>query len=232
MALPTVAHSEGWEYAGTIYGWVPGMDASLETRFGDLEASPSGGDIISSLDMVFMGTFEASNGSWGVMTDILYVDLSENKNTPFGVLFADGKVDLEMSAISGYLTYNIMETSNAVYTLAGGFRYFDVDSTATLRAGLLPAESATLKDSWIDPIIGVRGNWKLSEKWSATGFVDFGGLVGSSETWQVVATANYDFNENWQARFGYRYMDISQTIRGRDLDIGLSGPVVSIAYRF
>ena len=232
--LPTVGHSERWEKGVTLYGWLPGMDGSIGTAYGDYNFSPSGSasSLIDDLDMVFMGTFEAGKGRWRFIKDILYVDLSDKKATPFGVLFSDGKVDLAMWAVSGYLSYQVYESSTFSFDVAGGARYFDIDMTTTLNAGTLPTESVSRDDSWIDPVVALRGEWKFSDKWSATAFADIGGYVGESETWQVLGTVNYNFNEKWIGRFGYRHMDVSQTIDGVDVDIGLSGPVFGLAYRF
>ncbi|MEE4239422.1 MAG: hypothetical protein V2I51_22095, partial [Anderseniella sp.] len=125
-ALPTLGYAEKWEKVVTIYGWLPGLDTSIGTAFGDFESSSSGSDAISNLQMVFMGTFEAHYGRWGIVKDIIYVDLSDTQSTPFGRLFSDGTVDVSATGISGYLTYKFAENSTARYEVAGGFRYFDL----------------------------------------------------------------------------------------------------------
>lgn len=231
-ALPTVGHAEKWEKVITLYGWVPGMDTSIATEFGDIESNPSGSDVLSDLEMVFMGTFEAHRGRWGIIKDIIYVDLSDTQDTPFGRLFSEGTTDITAWAVSGYLSYQFAETSTARYEVLGGFRYFDLDTSVSLSEGTRPAQSRSLNDNWFDPVIGVRGHWKLSEKWSASGFIDYGGVSSSSTTWQVVGTLDYNITEGLSARFGYRHMDISKTISGADVDVGLSGPVVGLTYRF
>jgi len=101
-AFPSVGHAEEWETAISLYGWVPGLDVSIGRGFGDFESSTSASDILSNLDMAFMGTFEARKGPWGLVTDFLYVDLPESKSTPFGALFADGKASVKLLAASGY----------------------------------------------------------------------------------------------------------------------------------
>jgi hypothetical protein len=216
----------------SLYGWVPGLDVSIETGFGDFEASPSGGDILSNLDMVFMGAFEAHKGRWGFVKDLLYVDLSESQSTPLGVLFANGEATVKVLAASGYVTYMFSESEAARYELAAGVRYFELDTKLELSAGALPAQTNVLKDDWFDPVIGIRGRWKIADKWSASAFADYGGFRDSSETWQILGTFNYSISDSLEARFGYRHMDISKTVRGADVDVGLSGPIFGITYRF
>ena len=41
------------------YLWVSGIASSVETASGRLDVDKSGGDILSTLDLAFMGTFEA-----------------------------------------------------------------------------------------------------------------------------------------------------------------------------
>lgn len=232
IAFPSIGHAEKWEKVITLYGWVPGLDVSINTAFGDFEASPSGGDILSNLDMAFLGTFEAHKGRWGFVKDILYVDLSESQSTPLGVLFANGKASIKMLAASGYVTYMFHESRTASYELAAGVRYFELDTKLALSAGTLPAQTNVLKSDWLDPVIGIRGRWQIGEKWSASAFADYGGFKDSSETWQVVGTFNYSISDSLEARFGYRHMDISKNVRGADVDIGLSGPIFGFTYQF
>lgn len=232
MALPTVGHAEKWEKGVTLYGWVPGLDTTIATPRGNFSSSPSGSDVLSDLDMVFMGTFEVGKGRWRFIKDIIYVDLSDTQSTPFGTLFSSGTTEIKAWAVSGYVSYRVFESSTATYEIAGGVRYFDLDTTVKLSQGVLPPESSKLDANWIDPVIGVRGNWKFSDKWSATAVADLGGFSGSSQTWQVLGTLNYNFNDKWAGRFGYRHMDISKTIDGSDVDVGLSGPIFGVTYRF
>ncbi|MCQ0092243.1 outer membrane protein [Roseovarius sp. M141] len=228
---PALAAAEDTEYSATLYGWLPGISGTLETSFGDADLGQSTGDVLSNLDMAFMGTFEARSGPWGVIADLLYTELSDTESTPFGAAFNSLEMDIKVAALSGYLAYRVTETPTVAVDIAGGFRAFDIDLSHTLTAGALPARSSSASESWLVPVVGVRGNWRMSQKWSATGFVDFG-ASGSDKTWQVLGTLNYAFNENWSGRFGYRYMEIDKSILGSDVDLGLSGPVVGVSYRF
>jgi hypothetical protein len=231
-AFPAVGHAEKWEKSVTLYGWLPGLDTTIGTAFGDFEPSPSGSDVLSDLDMAFMGVFEAGKGRWRFIKDIIYVDLSDTKTTPFGALFADGTVEVKVWAVSGYIAYRFAESDRATYEVAAGVRYLDLDTTLSLSAGMLPAQSRSLSDSWVDPVIGLRGNWVFSDKWSTTALVDYGGFLETSQTWQVVGTVNYQINEKLFARFGYRHMDVSKTIDGTNIDLAISGPILGLSYRF
>lgn len=233
LALPVAAQADDWEYSAQIYGWLPGLGGSVATAHGDLDFSSSGSDLISNLDMAFMGTFEARNGKWGFVGDLIYADLGNSVPSPFGALFASADVKVKMTALSGYALYRAVENTNVTMDVGAGFRAFGLDLSGTLAAGTLPTESFDESDSWVDPLIAVRANWKLSDQWSATGLLDAGGFgVGSDSTWQALVAVNYQINDRWSARFGYRYLDIDKPVNGRDVNLSLSGPVLGVAMQF
>ena len=79
--------AQEWSYDATLYAWVPAMDVSVDTRFGEIESEGSGSDALSALDMAFMGAFQARRGKWGLVGDLLYTDLSNSQDTRFGLVF-------------------------------------------------------------------------------------------------------------------------------------------------
>jgi hypothetical protein len=65
------------------------LDLYLPTIGGTTTFPPTGGGdgagidaatILNNLKMAFMGAFEARKGRWGVLTDVLYVDLGNSKS--------------------------------------------------------------------------------------------------------------------------------------------------------
>lgn len=134
---------------------------------------------------------------------------------------------------SGYAAYRVDETSRSSIDLAAGFRAYDMQVDGALNTGGGASVPFGGSESWVDPIIAIRGNWALSEKWLLTGFADIGGFgVGSDLTWQVMATFDYQLNDSWALRFGYRYLEIDKPVGGNDLKTGISGPIFGATYRF
>ncbi len=230
---PGAVLADDWTYAATIYGWLPGLSGSIATARGDIDFDSSGSDIIDNLDMAFMGTFEAWNGRWGLIGDLLYADVSNQKPTPFGALFASADVGVKIATFSGYGAYRVVDEPDVTFDLAAGFRAYGMDIETTLNAGTLPTETSSTSESWVDPLIGARASWRFSDRWSATAFADIGGFgIGSDLTWQALATVNYHFNDKWSAMMGYRYLEIDKPVNGRDTKIGLGGPVLGVTLRF
>src|SRR6187402_3287905 len=86
-----------WRYSASIYAFVP-------TVGGTTAASTPGGGIIQidhgklfddSLDGAFMGSFEAHNGRWGVLTD--YMHVSGGKGRQASTDFTIGRVPVNAS---------------------------------------------------------------------------------------------------------------------------------------
>jgi hypothetical protein len=79
---PAAAQDSGWQFALSPYAWVPGIGTSVETAWGTVEVDKSGRDVLSKLDLAFMGAFEARQGRWGLNADLFYANLSQSRLTP------------------------------------------------------------------------------------------------------------------------------------------------------
>lgn len=230
-AESAAAQDADWTYKATLYGWFPGLSATVDTRFGTIESDSSSSDALSDLDMAFMGSFAAQRGRWGLLGDLLYTDLSSSQATPFA-LYGDGTVGVKMTAISGYALYRVTTDPKVVLDLGAGFRNFNVDIDVSLSPGALAGASQTIDGNWTDPLIAARLAVPVAEDWFLMGFADWGGTGSGDQSWQIYAGAGYEFNDRWSTQLGYRYMDISKELDGRDVSLGLSGPVLALTYSF
>jgi hypothetical protein len=233
LAAPAAAQTADWTFGASLYGWLPGMSVQVDTPSGTVDSELSGSDALSDLDMAFMGTFEARRGKWGLIGDLLYVDLSSSQDTPLGLLFSDAEVDVKTAAFSGYVAYRVYDTPNLAIDVAGGIRAFAVDLDTTLNsAGVLPDFSSSASENWADPLVAARFTVPLSEKWFSTAFFDFGGTGSNDNTWQAFASVGYRFDERWSTQLGYRYLAIEKEIGGADTSIELYGPLLGVTARF
>ncbi|MBU3029592.1 hypothetical protein [Paracoccus marinaquae] len=231
--LPVAALSQEWTFDASLYGWVPSLDATLDTALGQVEADGSGGDALEDLDMAFMGTFQARRGRWGLLLDVLYADLSDDKATPFDLAYRDVRLETRTAAVSGYALYRAYETPQLALDAGVGFRTFDVDLDAGFNsAGAAADRDVSAGDTWTVPLVAGRAILTLDEKWFATAYGDIGGTSGDTSTWQAFASIGYRFDERWSAQLGYRHMDIEREIGGIDADLGLSGPLVGATFHF
>lgn len=234
----TSANAGDMQYIASMYAWLPSMRTTVETPEGDVQSQSVGiDDIFSSLDVTFMGTFEARGEKWGFLTDLVYTDLSSDAQTPSGILFTQVSTDVKMAVWSNYALYRALEKNNISLDLAAGLRVYAMDVSSTLSGGTL--SSHTLIDesqNSADPLVGLRANWRIDPHWSVSAMGDIGGFgIGGSAsdlTWQALGSVDYKINDNWVVRAGYRHLQVDKPIASLDAEIGLSGPIIGATYRF
>lgn len=233
-ASPVLAQeATGWTFAISPYAYLPALSSSVGTEFGSVSADSSTSDILSDLDMAFMGAFEARNGRWSLILDLLYADLAADQATPLGLFFSKARVETQLSMFTTYAGYRVYETDRAAIDLLGGGRFFWLDVDLKLEPGILEGRSESLDDNWADVVVGVRGRFDLTDSWFATGLADFGGMGGgSSESWQIFGSIGYQFDPRWSAQAGWRYVSIEQRIDGQNVELDLNGPILGFTYRF
>lgn len=88
-------------------------------------------------------------------------------------------------------------------------------------------------EQWIDPIVGVRGQYNFNEHFFAAVYGDIGGFgIGSDLTWQVSGSLGYNFNKNVFTELGYRYLQIDYSDGGFEYDVATSGFFVGLGFNF
>ena len=95
-----------------------------------------------------------------------------------------------------------------------------------------PDELSGSRD-WVDPFIGFRGRYNLTEKVFVSGRADIGIYgVSSDQTWQAFGGIGYDFGNGVVVEAGYRYLDVDYTREGFTFDVEASGFLVGLTYTF
>jgi hypothetical protein len=95
--------------------------------------------------------------------------------------------------------------------------------------------------SWVEPLLGARTIWDLSERWTAMLAGDIGGVAfGSDLAWDALGMIGYRFNlfgeKNAKAFAGYRALSQDYPDgNGRDKfrwDVTLYGPILGLVVEF
>jgi hypothetical protein len=228
---PAAAQTADWQFAVSPYVWLPSLSNSLETPFGDVTADLSISDVLSDLDMALMGTFDARRGPLLLALDLIYSDLSSQSDTPFGALFDEAKVDMKLTALTGYAGWRLHEDDAVTFHVLGGFRHFRLDAGLTLTPGTLAKREFDYDDTWTLPVVGARTVVRFEQDWFAAFTADLGGWDGDF-TWQGVATVGRRIGDNWSVQGGWRYMEFDRSVDGADLEVELNGPILGATYRF
>lgn len=243
--------SDSWEFGASVYGWLP--DISGSTTFPD----GSGGDftlpidtILDNLKFTFQGAFDARKGNWGLVTDVIYMDLGNSKGNiregsigdfeiPVG---ATAKVSLDMTSwiwtTAGY--YRMLDTPQHKVDILAGVRYLDIEQTLKLSlTGDIADQPLPGRDGKVvvggtnwDAIIGVRGKVAFGKNnaWFLPYKFDVG--TGDSDlTWQALGGIGYTFG--WGEILGvYRYMDYELDGKGAMNDMNFGGPAFGAVWHW
>lgn len=238
------AANSGWDFAVAAYLW--GADIGGSTGSGaDIDVSFS--DLFDGLNAGFMGTFEARKDKWLILTDLVYLDVSADDTTnvtiPVGPGLGPGPVPIDVTAkteidLKGTVFqlaggYNLLSEGPLKLDLLAGTRYLDLDNDFTVDLSAIGGSRKTkFSDSgnvW-DGIVGVKGMYALSPRWSLPYYADIG--TGQSDfTWQAAAGVAYHAADWVDVAFVYRYLawDIGEDFVD---DLNFSGPTLGAVFRW
>jgi hypothetical protein len=198
-----------------------------------------------------MGTLEARKGRWGVFTDLLYLDVSGDKNGTRN--FSIGNIGLPAGVSSNLdLTIKgalwtiageyaaVQEPSTLLYLVAGA-RLFDLKESLSysLTADVGPitgpgrsGQTDANQSNW-DAIVGVKGRFTFGDRreWFVPYYADVG--TGQSQlTWQAFGGIGYQFNNWGSVLAGWRYIDYNFKSSSKVDSINLNGPMIGVTFNW
>lgn len=238
LALATAAQAEdpaggteviltGYLYASALEGRAssaPGLPAA------DIDLSFR--DILDDLDFGFMSAVELRRGRWGFVGDLMYSNVSPGGTVPGPVPVSFG-LELKSLTLQGNVLYRVYEDPGVKVDLGAGLRYWSIDSVGTIAAGSPAAIGFSHTESWIDPVVVARMTAQINGPWSVTLAGDVGGSGGGSDlTSQLLGTVNFQKNDKFTFRAGYRVLSVDYSNGGYVYDVTMQGPVVGVSIRF
>ena len=254
VSLAAESPSDDWQWAVTIYGWLP--DITGDTHFPAAPGGPtdgpsidvSGGDILDALKFAFLSALEVRKGRWGVATDVIYLDMGATKSNTRNLrvggndlpasVTANADLDITSWVWTTVGTYRVIDQPAHSLELLAGARLLDVSQTLTWHfdgdIGSLPlpgrdGKSEVGNDLW-DGIIGVRGriNFGTNRTWFVPYYLDVG-TGDSDSTLQAMAGVGYVFS--WgEIKAGWRYLDYD--LEAPIESLTTSGPQIGATFRF
>lgn len=251
-AQQPASKTDPWQFGVSIYGWFPNIagQTSFTQPGGSSEFEIDIENILDNLKFTLMGTFDVRKGRWGILTDLIYMDVGGSKTGTREASIgrrglpanATANVDFDLKSwiwtLTGY--YRAIDKPSLTLDVVAGTRYLDVEQTVnwdvTGNVGSIPvpdragAAKAEL-GNW-DAIIGLRGRFAFGARnaWFVPYYLDVG--TGESDfTFQGVAGLGYAFK--WVdvvAVWRYLYYDLPS---GKAInDINFSGPAVGVTFRW
>jgi hypothetical protein len=252
-----VASADQWTFSITPYLWLPNVNGTLKYSIppsagGSPEVETGPNDYLENLQAIIMISGEVRRDRWSVFTDLIYLDLSDEKSTVTAVNFGGSLVSSSVNVVTSSSfrgmawtlgTGYAVETGQAVMLdIFGGLRYFSIEASTDWQLAVAiagPGGGQTFPrtgsisegaDLW-DGIVGVRGRVLLgSSDWSIPYYLDFG--AGSSRlTWQGMLGIACSFK--WGGvTLAYRDLYYDQKDDELIKDLRFSGPALGVTVRF
>lgn len=250
QSAPMPAVSDAWKFRAIVYAYLPdiGGTTTFPKSSGGTSAKVDSNTILDSLNFAFMGTFEATKGRYGILADVLYMDVSGSSSRtrditidghplPVGVT---GDLDLGIRGTVFELagTYNALSEPSKDVTVLAGARMLDVRQTLTVKLsadigdGGTPGQSrqVSVHPTYWDAIVGAKGQFRFGERneWLVPWYVDVG--AGQSKfTWQAIAGVGYAFS--WgQVLAAWRYLDYDFKSSSDLQSLYFNGPMIGAAF--
>ena len=231
IPTPAAANDE-WQFQFSPYFWLASLHGTTGTTNRTAQVDESFSDIFHSLNFAFMGAFEARKGKLVSLTDMEYVNVSDDRGTP-GPLFSAVNVKVKMFIFDPEVGYNLLDNPDKgqIIDVVGGIRVWHISTDLTFSPGILPGQQVQASRTWVDAVVGLRGKAALSKKVFVTGKFDLGG-GGSKFAWQLFGGVGYNINPKIALIGGYRVLDVNYDKNNFVYDMNQRGPILGLGFRF
>ena len=246
-------HAADWKFSVTPYLWLPNIEANGTTDTppdtddgGEPSYEVGPADYLEHLNMVLMLAGEARRENWSLRTDVIYLDMSNERASVKSISGPGGEVEIPVNAgtsssfealeVQATLGYWLVDEPGVSVELFGGIRYFDISFELNWEfdgpLDLLP-QSGSIEQSTdpLDVIVGANARFALGNgKWFVPLHADVG-TGDSSLTWQLTAGVGYSFS--WgDLLFVYRHLELEHDPVDVVERMALSGPAIGASFRF
>jgi hypothetical protein len=231
--------NDSWTLQATGYLWASGIDG----RISPFQIAPtihiqkSFSDIISNLNLGGFAYVYGRYDRFVVVSDTMYVNTTDAKS--IGALPIIGptpglgaSVDTKEFTETLLAGYEAVNTPDFTFDFLGGIRVWSISNDVRVRFASL-SRSYGESFSWVDPVVGVRARFHLTDDISVLVQPDWGGFqAGSNYTWQAIGTVNYALTDSMSLSAGYKALRTNYRSDGYVFDTILKGPVLGMTYRF
>ncbi len=226
---------DDWSLSIAPYAWAAGMKGTVAGLPGlrPVGVDASFQDLLENLDIGIMVSTELRYHRWAAFSDILYINLSADADTPAGILFDHVDVDQETFIGTFAGAYRAFDDGGTFIDVMAGVRVWSVDTRLALDGGLLADQEREHNENWLDPMIGAKARYQFENGIFLNGVVQIGGFGAASDFfWDVFSGVGYQFNDSISAVGGYRHLEEDYEHNGFVFDVEMSGPVLGAVIRF
>jgi hypothetical protein len=238
------AEQSGWEFKVAPYMWAISMNGNATVKGQEADVDVSFSDIWDELNFAFMMEYEARKGHWGLWGNTIYANLGNSNGNVNGIEIEPTVNSLWQGAGGFYRlgTWDLTDASGKNAPSVTVDTYFGVRYTyLDLRLDIKGFDNIDGDKQWVEPLVGVRTRWDLSERWTINLTGDIGGVAfGSDFAWDALGLIGYRFSlfgeDNAGAFAGYRALSQDYSDGNGDdkfeWDVTLYGPVLGLVIAF
>jgi opacity protein-like surface antigen len=231
-SLPAQAQADNYRVQITPYGFITGVNGTVEEQGRSASVDASFRDILDHLNMVAAVYADARFGRWRGTLDNLYTDVSNERATP-GPLFSSVRVASRVWMVDPGVGYAIFQQEGKELDVVAGVRVWNVKNNLTLFRQNIQADFGRGNRSVADPVVGVHFSTDLPRNVFVFGKGDIGGFdVGAHLDWQAFGGAGYKISDRIVGTVGYRYISVNDKPSSAVYDVVLKGVIVGIGVRF
>lgn len=240
--------SDEWQFTVTPYLWALSVEGDQTVKGQESELDLGFDDILDKLNVGLFGEIDARKGRFGLLLNGYFATLEGDADV--GAIDIDAEVALALSEFGAYYRlgpYDLGIGGTKVVVdpfLAGRYTFIDIDLDIEAAAPGDPDSKVSGSEGWIDPVIGLRATFLLSDKWNLALLGDYGGfgLSGDTDTsYTFASTLGYRFglfggDDNAMAFGGYRVLVQDYKNGNGDeefaWDMTTQGPLFGVAISF
>jgi hypothetical protein len=216
---------DDWKFAVAPYLMGASLDGDAVLRGRPAKVDIGASDIFNHLDVGFMGMAAARKGDWGVVTDVVLVDLSVESQAP----------PADVSPSIGLFSVQGVRKLSDVADATAGVRWNRLEARIDFKAPISQRVEKTR--DWVDPVVGIVLRTPGRHRVHATLIADVGGFgVGSDLTWQAFPSVGVNLGKHASLEGGWRFLSTDyKTGEGAERfewDVLYQGPVVGFAFTF
>ena len=222
-----------WEVTVAPYLWASAMKVDIATPQGEnVEIDESFTDILGAIKFVFMGAVEARRGRFVTVTDLIFLSTGSETEGSIGPGLIEADTDMRTIVVTSVAGYRAVDKGPMYVDVMAGARLTSMRAELELTGPLNSVERESSKTK-IGPVIAARAHVPFDERWGFGLYCDVGGFgITSDISWELVGTVQYDASEHWRLGAGWRHFVVHQDKGEFDIDLKLTGPFLTAAYRF
>lgn len=216
---------DAWTFELGAYYWMTRMEGSVESQGLVADISSDYGDIIQRLGSTFALRFEAwQRDSFGIAFDTCWIKLDDTAD------FAAGEGDVEVDfGFTEITAAGRTRSGNAYMDVYGGLRWIRFESNLEPPGGGIEEGST----NYYDPMIGLRVGFTGSNWIHGSLRFDVGGFgVGTDRTATLALVVDFRVGDAVILSAGWRTMNIEVKEGDREVDLYITGPLVSVKIGF